>query len=81
MIITAHEREQIKTLLPVQSDLKTIELVVGILDKIKLDEKKEIDIQFNEQEFDFLKEMIKYLDHEKRIFISSFSLIQKILRG
>jgi|WetSurMetagenome_2_1015567.scaffolds.fasta_scaffold01018_2 hypothetical protein len=81
MNLTLNERENFKFILPVQSDIKSIELVVRILDKIKFDEKENQEINFDEDEILFLKDTINYLDKTKKIFLQSFSLVQKILRS
>jgi len=81
MNLTLNERENFKFILPVQSDIKSIELVVRILDKIKFDEKENKEINFDEDEILFLKDTINYLDKTKKIFLQSFSLVQKILRS
>lgn len=83
MVFTLHEREQFKYLLPVQSDYNTIETVTGIIDKLKLNEteNKDMEIDLTEKEITLLRFCISCLDKEKKIYLNSFSLVKKLLRS
>lgn len=81
--LTGNERIQFQYILPVQGSLQTLELVEKILEKVKINDVKDMNeitkIKFEEIEFNFIKEMIKYLDSQKQLNYSSLSLLRKIL--
>lgn len=81
MILSADERKQFKFLLPIQGDLKTIETVSGILDKLQFKEhgEEELNVEFSKIEMQLIMICIEALDEQKKIHLQSFPLIKKIL--
>jgi len=78
--LTIAECMQFQFLLPVQGNLKTLELVDRITTKVKVYDNSEIkDVEFEYEEIDFMKDMIKYLDENQKLYFQSISLIRKIL--
>jgi len=79
MILKLSEEEikQIRYILPVQGNIKTLELVQKILDKTEADSEE---LEFDDQEVELIKKMVHYLDQNQKINLSSLSLIQKILK-
>lgn len=80
--LTKDERLQFQYILPVQGSLLTLELVDKILNKVKVDniddnESKEFDFENNELEF--IKNMINILDGQGKLNFQSLSLVRKIL--
>lgn len=81
--LTNSEKFQIQYLLPVQGNIKTLLLVQQILNKINIelgDEKslEIIKINFTEEEFLFLNEMIIFLNNNHRLNLKSLPLILKL---
>jgi hypothetical protein len=83
--LTGFERSQFQYVIPVQGSLKTLELVDNILKKIKINEIKDNnaieDIDFNEDEINFLIQSIKYLDQNNKLTYSSLTLVKKVLNS
>jgi hypothetical protein len=84
MELTRNEKFQIQYLLPIQGNLETLKTVQQILDKLNIIEedqnnKEIIDIDFNSDEINFLKYMVQILDQNQKLFLSSLSLVNKIL--
>ena len=85
LTVSISEKGQFGYLLPVQGSLSEIELVVNILNKTKeigdggVCHDEEVEIDFSDQEIEFLKENIKVLDFEKKLHYESLPLIKKIL--
>ena len=75
--LSIEEIKQIRYILPVQGNIKTLELVQKILDKTEADSEE---LEFDNQETELLKNMILYLDQNQKINLSLLSLIQKILK-
>lgn len=84
--ITANEKLQFQYLLPNQGSLKILELTNGIIEKVKIIDRKEIEenkicsIDFNNDEIDFLNQNIKILDESNKLNLQSLTLIKKILK-
>jgi hypothetical protein len=85
--IAGKERLQFQYLLPGQGNLKTLELVNSIVEKVKVKDAKEIDgnrkfvIDLSDDEIDFLNQNIKILDESNKLNFQSYSLIKKIING
>lgn len=84
MKVTKAEKFQVLNLLPMQGNLKTLALVQQILDKIKIEPKEAkcqdiVDLDFNDEEFGLIDEMIHILDQAQKLNLDSLSLVQKIL--
>ena len=79
--LTAQEKGQIGYLLPIQGNLKTLELVQQILDKVNKNEEKDGKIEFLEAEFEFICQMIDVLNQAQKLTLSSLSLVHKILNN
>ncbi len=81
--LTGNERLQIANILPVQGDLNTLRLVDEILKKAKISDIKEMKelnkIDFEENEINFIKEMINLLDSKQMLKFESLSLIEKFM--
>lgn len=86
LVLTGHERLQFQAILPIQGDLKTLELVDSILNKVKINDISDIknneeqEFEFNDKESKLIHEMIKILDSQQQLQFTSLSLIQKILK-
>jgi len=83
--LTGKEVYQIQFVLPVVSDLKTLETAIQILNKLNIKEEdrenEEIrKVDFSEDEIDFLKGCIRFLDSVKKLNIDGLSLYNKILK-
>ena len=86
MKVTRSEKFQIQFLLPVQGSIETLEQVQQILDKIKIVPEdaqsiEDIEIDFDNNEIFFLKEMIKVLSQLQKLTLPSLSLVKKILNN
>lgn len=81
--LTGNERLQFQYILPVQGSLLTLRTVEIILEKIDINNVKDINeclkIDFGKEEISFIKEMINFLDEQKKLNFQSLSLINKIL--
>ena len=82
--LTYKEILQFQHILPVQGSFRALEMVEKILKKIEIEKIKEASeeikkIVFEENEILFLQDMISFLDEQKKLSFSSFSLIKKIL--
>ena len=75
------EKLQFKYLLPNQGSLKSLDLVERILKKVEIKEGFEgiENIDFDEEEINFLEQMIYFLDQQQQINFNSLSLVRKIL--
>jgi uncharacterized protein (UPF0305 family) len=86
LALTGNERLQFQTILPIQGDLKTLELVDSILNKVKIDDINDIksneeqEFEFNDKESELIHEMIKILDSQQQLQFTSLSLIKKIIK-
>jgi hypothetical protein len=84
MILNSHEITQFQFILPAQGDIKTLELVESILNRLESIDRKEIvqkdiEIEFPNEEISLMKSMIAYLDENKQLSLQSLSLVKKIL--
>jgi len=81
MILTVEERIQCQYLLPVQGNVKSLELVDSITKKLNVkDEKeKEREFIFEIEEIQFLQNCITYLDQANKLNFGSLSVIRKIM--
>jgi 2C-methyl-D-erythritol 2,4-cyclodiphosphate synthase len=86
LALTGNERLQFQTILPIQGDLKTLELVDSILSKVKINDISDIksneeqEFEFNDKESELIHEMIKILDSQQQLQFTSLSLIKKIIK-
>jgi hypothetical protein len=86
LALTGNERLQFQTILPIQGDLKTLELVDSILSKVKIDDISDIksneeqEFEFNDKESELIHKMIKILDSQQQLQFTSLSLIKKIIK-
>lgn len=80
MILSISERLQFQYLLPVQGNLKTLELVDNILKKLNITEdEEEREFIFEIEEVQFLQDCIKILDQNNKLSFQSLSVIRKIM--
>jgi hypothetical protein len=80
MILSVSERLQFQYLLPVQGNLKTLELVDNILKKLNITEEEgEREFIFEIEEVQFLQDCIKILDQNNKLSFQSLSVIRKIM--
>lgn len=84
MVLSGNDIYQVQFLLPIQGNLKTLELVQQILDKANISEEDrgneiEREIVFSDEEIIFLRNMIMILDESQKLSFSCLSLIKKIL--
>lgn len=81
MILSVEERIQFQYLLPVQGNLKSLELVDSITNKLKVKNEKEEEREFvfEIEEVQFLQNCIKYLDQNNKLNFGSLSVIRKIM--
>lgn len=81
MILSVSERLQFQYLLPVQGNLKTLELVESITKKVFILNENEIDRDFifEADEIIFLRSNIKMLDENNKLSFTSLSVIRKIM--
>lgn len=83
--LTKKERLQFQYILPFQGSLITLEMVNSILKKIESEKIENIEVEeiksfeFEDSEVKMMKEMIYFLDREKKLYFQSLSLIRKIL--
>jgi hypothetical protein len=86
LALTGNERLQFQTILPIQGNLKILELVDSILSKVKIEDSNDItsnneqEFEFNIEESDLIHEMIKILDLQQQLQFTSLSLIKKIIK-
>lgn len=86
MKLTRKEKFNIKYLLPVQGSIETLKTVRDIADTIRIEpddenSEEEIEIHLKKEEWEFLKNMILILDKSQKIYITSLSLVLKILNN
>ena len=80
MILSVRERLQFQYLLPVQGNLKTLELVDNILKKLNIiEDEGEREFIFEIEEIQFLQDCIKILDQNNKLSFQSLSVIRKIM--
>lgn len=81
MILSVEERIQFQYLLPVQGNLKTLELVDSITNRLKIkdENEKEREFIFEIEEIQFLQDCIKILDQNNKLSFQSLSVIRKIM--
>lgn len=83
--LTAEERIQFQNVLPVCGSLKGMQLAKQIIDKVKINDVKDInstdtqEIDFNDEEVQLMQEMISIRNNQQQIYFSSLSLIEKFL--
>jgi hypothetical protein len=83
--LTGKERFNVQYILPVQGNLKTLELVENILDRVKIKEIKDIEsdnllnYEFTKEELTLMIESIKVLDESNKLNFQCLSLVKKIL--
>ena len=86
LALTGNERLQFQTILPIQGNLKTLELVDSILSKVKINDISDIksneeqEFEFNDKESELIHKMIKILDSQQQLQFTSLSLIKKIIK-
>lgn len=82
--LTGKECLQFQYILPVQGSLSTLEMVEGILEKVSIKDKSNIDdfrtIEFSRIEVDFIESMINILNVQQNLRFESLSLIKKFLK-
>lgn len=80
MIFSRSDREQIQYLLPTLGNIKSLEIVEGIVFKIENigNDKEDVEITLDEIEIRLLQTYIKILDQSGQIHFSSLSLVKKI---
>lgn len=87
--LNVSERTQFQYILPVQGNLKALELVESIFGKVKISDKdmsdtnkidndKELEIDFTKEEMKFMNDSIAILDEQGKLFFQSLSLVKKI---
>jgi len=86
MELTGKEIYQVQFLLPIQGDLKTLESVKQILDKLNIkeedcDDENIRDIELTNPEIIFLENMIQVLSQAKKLNLHGLSLFHKILNN
>jgi hypothetical protein len=81
MILNVEERIQFQYILPVQGNLKSLELVDSITNKLKIKDEKENEREFifEIEEIQFLQDCIKILDQNNKLNFQSLSVIRKIM--
>lgn len=81
MILSVSERLQFQYLLPVQGNLKALELVDSISKKIYVEDEKETEREFifEIEEIQLLQTCIKALDQNNKLNFGSLSVIRKIM--
>ena len=81
MKLTVEDRLQFQYLLPVQGNIETLELVEGILKKLrveKMDEEEAV-FTFTEDEMNLIKNSISVLDKAQKLNLQSLPTIRKII--
>jgi hypothetical protein len=80
--LTIEDRTQFQYILPAQGNIKTLELVESILNKIEIMTKQEtIEIEFEEEEIILMRQSVQFLDESQRLSFKSLGLAKKILRS
>ena len=81
MILSVKERLQFQYLLPVQGNLKALELVESIAQKIFITDESEKDREFvfEIEEIELLKNSISILDKNNQLSFQALSVIRKIM--
>jgi len=81
LLLTVEERLQVQYILPVQGNIKTLELAENILKKVQIKEADsgEKEFEFDDHETEFMRLMISVLDGANKLHLSSLSLVRKIL--
>ena len=74
--LTGEEKLQFQYILPMRGSLVALELVASILKKVN---ENVVNINFEDDEFSLIVEMIAILDSRKELPFSALSLIKKIL--
>jgi len=74
--LTQEDKKQMIYILPVVASLNVLEQVEIILTKLKIEEEA---IELSIQEIEFIKQMINFLDEQKKLYLASLPLIRKIL--
>ena len=87
--LNVSERIQFQYILPVQGNFKALELVDSITNKVQvsdkdlsgeneIDNEKEVEFNFSDEEIKFISESIDILDQHGKLNFQSLSLIRKI---
>ena len=81
MKLSVNERLQFQYLLPVQGNLKTLEMVEKILAKLRIEKTDEEDKEFvfSRDEIELLKQSISILDQANKLNLQSLPTIRKIM--
>jgi hypothetical protein len=84
MELTRKEKFQVQYLLPIQGSLKTLEQVEEILKRINITAEDAgsneiVEIQFSDEEINFICDMIKVLDQAQKLNLEILPLIRKFL--
>ena len=74
--LTIEEKKQFQYILPIQGSIMALEMVENIL--LKLNGDLNI-VEFEEEEYTFIVDMIMFLDNQKKLHFQSLSLIKKFL--
>lgn len=83
--LTYQERLEFQNILPIRASLDDIRLAKCIIDKVKIDDIKEVKdnniraFEFEESEIGLMRKMIDYLIAHEQVPFTSLSLIEKIL--
>ena len=81
MKLTVEDRLQFQYLLPVQGNIETLELVEGILKKLRVEkmDQEEAVFTFTEDEMNLIKNSISVLDKAQKLNLQSLPTIRKII--
>lgn len=82
-LLTGNERLQFQYILPYQGSRKTLDMVEKILNKVKISDANDMEVEkefkFEDTEIEFMKQMIDLLDKQQQLRFESLSLIKKIM--
>jgi len=80
LTLSKEEILQFQYILPVQGDLKSLELVESITIKARIENNDmEKVVSFDENEIKLMHDSIAFLNSQKKIYFQSLPLIKKIL--
>lgn len=81
MKLSVNDRLQFQYLLPVQGNIKTLELVECILNRLRIlkEDEEEKEFNFSKDEMDLLKQSISVLDQANKLSLSTLPVIRKIM--
>jgi hypothetical protein len=83
--LTYQERIEFPNILPAWGNIEALELTDKIIQKVKINDKQDIQndktkkYEFDEKEIIFLRDMIQIRSDQQQLNFSSLSLIRKIL--